>query len=125
MVLIYFVQILKESKDEYMLNPCKAKKWFVVELCEPIQPSAIELANFELFSSTPKEMLVQGYERFPTQTWINLGTFVANDSRDLQRFEIKPQTEFIKFIKIEIITHYGSEHFLSLQSDSCLWCITC
>jgi len=29
--------ILDENKDMYMLNPCSASIWFVVELCEPIQ----------------------------------------------------------------------------------------
>ena len=29
--------ILAENKDMYMLNPCSANIWFVIELCEPVQ----------------------------------------------------------------------------------------
>lgn len=32
-------RILNELVDEYMLNPCKAKIWFVIELCETVQAS--------------------------------------------------------------------------------------
>lgn len=98
-----------------MLNPCKAKIWFVIELCEPIQPSTIELANFELFSSTPKELTIHGSDRFPTREWTSLGAFTAADERNLQRFDIKSQPEFLKFIKIEMLSHYGSEHFCPLS----------
>ena len=35
--------VLDENKDLYMLNPCSQSIWFVVELCEPIQVSAIIL----------------------------------------------------------------------------------
>ncbi|XP_022236374.1 SUN domain-containing ossification factor-like isoform X2 [Limulus polyphemus] len=34
-------RILSEMMDEYMLNPCKAKIWFVVELCESIQANQV------------------------------------------------------------------------------------
>lgn len=96
-----------------MLNPCKAKIWFVVELCEPILPSAIELANFELFSSTPKELQIQGSDKYPTTEWQLLGSFVAADSRDLQRFPVRVQQpgNFVKFIRVDLHSYYGSEHY--------------
>lgn len=34
-------RILNELVDEYMLNPCKAKIWFVIELCETVQASQV------------------------------------------------------------------------------------
>ncbi|KAI1289840.1 SUN domain-containing ossification factor [Halotydeus destructor] len=108
-------RILSEAKDEYLLNPCKAKIWFVVELCEPIQPSSIELANFELFSSTPKELIISGSERFPTREWTALGTFTASDERIMQHFNTRQQSEFLKFIKIEMSSHYGSEHYCPIS----------
>ena len=46
--------ILSENKDEYMLNACSRRVWFIIELCEPIQITNFELANFELFSNVPK-----------------------------------------------------------------------
>lgn len=33
--------ILSPTRDDYMLNPCNVKIWFVVELCEPIQPQRV------------------------------------------------------------------------------------
>jgi hypothetical protein len=32
-----------------------ARAWFVVELCESIKALKIQMANFELYSSSPKE----------------------------------------------------------------------
>lgn len=36
---------------------------FVIELCEPIQVKQLDIANFELFSSTPKDFLVSISDR--------------------------------------------------------------
>lgn len=46
--------VLSSHKDEYLLNSCNNKIWFIVELCEAIQLERIEVANFELFSSSLK-----------------------------------------------------------------------
>ena len=35
--------ILVATRDEYMLNTCTSRIWFVVELCEAIQARKIEL----------------------------------------------------------------------------------
>jgi hypothetical protein len=120
-----------------MLNPCKAKIWFVIELCETIQPKNIELANFELYSSLPKEFNIQASDHYPTRDWSSLGlftktidfnlnlnlnwvlyqfkgTFTAGDERTVQRFQLN-NNGFVKFIKIEMLSHYGSEHFCPLS----------
>ncbi|ELW70914.1 Protein osteopotentia like protein [Tupaia chinensis] len=55
--------ILIENMDLYMLNPCSTKIWFVIELCEPIQVKQLDIANYELFSSTPKDFLVSISDR--------------------------------------------------------------
>ncbi len=39
---------------------------FVIELCEPIQVKQLDIANFELFSSTPKDFLVSISDRYAT-----------------------------------------------------------
>ena len=94
--------------------------WFVVELCEPVQVTSLELANFELYSSTPKEMTFLGSDKYPTTEWIDMGVFEAADSRDLQSFDIPsavpppgspPANQYIKFVRVDINTFYGSEHF--------------
>lgn len=38
--------ILSPSRDDYMLNACNVKIWFVVELCEAIQPQRVKLILF-------------------------------------------------------------------------------
>ncbi|XP_049573335.1 SUN domain-containing ossification factor isoform X5 [Syngnathus scovelli] len=113
--------ILKENMDLYMLNPCSNKIWFVIELCEPIQVKQLDIANFELFSSTPKDFLVSLSDRYPTNKWVKLGTFHARDERIVQSFPLDEQLYakyvkmFIKYIKVELLSHFGSEHFCPLS----------
>uniref|UniRef100_A0A1A8B5A9 SUN domain-containing ossification factor n=2 Tax=Nothobranchius furzeri TaxID=105023 RepID=A0A1A8B5A9_NOTFU len=113
--------ILMENMDLYMLNPCSNKIWFVIELCEPIQVKQLDIANFELFSSTPKDFLVSISDRYPTNKWVKLGTFHARDERIVQSFPLDEQLYakyvkmFIKYIKIELLSHFGSEHFCPLS----------
>ncbi|XP_054977423.1 SUN domain-containing ossification factor isoform X6 [Sorex araneus] len=113
--------ILIENMDLYMLNPCSTKIWFVIELCEPIQVKQLDIANYELFSSTPKDFLVSISDRYPTNKWIKLGTFHGRDERNVQSFPLDEQMYakyvkmFIKYIKVELVSHFGSEHFCPLS----------
>ncbi|KAM5147913.1 SUN domain-containing ossification factor isoform 2-T2 [Mantella aurantiaca] len=113
--------ILIENMDLYMLNPCSTKIWFVIELCEPIQVKQLDIANYELFSSTPKDFLVSISDRYPTNKWVKLGTFHGRDERTVQSFPLDEQMYakyvkmFIKYIKVELISHFGSEHFCPLS----------
>nr|XP_012779005.2 SUN domain-containing ossification factor isoform X2 [Maylandia zebra] len=113
--------ILKENMDLYMLNPCSNKIWFIIELCEPIQVKQLVIANFELFSSTPKDFLVSISNRYPTNKWLKLGTFHARDERTVQSFPLdehlyaKYVKMFTKYIKVELVSHFGSEHFCPLS----------
>ncbi|KAM4728219.1 SUN domain-containing ossification factor isoform 2-T2 [Anableps anableps] len=113
--------ILKENMDLYMLNPCSTKIWFIIELCEPIQLKQLDIANFELFSSTPKDFLVSISDRYPTNKWVKLGTFHARDERTVQSFPLdehlyaKYVKMFTKYIKVELVSHFGSEHFCPLS----------
>ncbi|XP_057714359.1 SUN domain-containing ossification factor-like isoform X6 [Corythoichthys intestinalis] len=113
--------ILKENMDLYMLNPCSNKIWFIIELCEPIQVKQLDIANFELFSSTPKDFLVLISDRYPTNKWLKMGTFHAQDERTVQSFPLDEQLYakyvkmFTKYIKVELLSHFGSEHFCPLS----------
>lgn len=71
-------------------------------------------ANFELFSSSPKDLSVYVSDRYPTREWSNVGQFTARDERDVQSFSLQPQI-FGKFIKVELSSHYGSEHFCPIS----------
>ncbi|XP_054836246.1 SUN domain-containing ossification factor isoform X3 [Eublepharis macularius] len=106
--------ILMENMDLYMLNPCSTKIWFVVELCEPIQVKQLDIANHELFSSTPKDFLVSISDRYPTNKWVKLGTFHARDERNVQSFPLDEQM-YAKYVKVELVSHFGSEHFCPLS----------
>ncbi|XP_686501.6 SUN domain-containing ossification factor isoform X5 [Danio rerio] len=106
--------ILMENMDLYMLNPCSTKIWFVIELCEPIQVKQLDIANFELFSSTPRDFLVSISDRYPTNKWIKLGTFHARDERTVQSFPLDEQL-YAKYVKVELLSHFGSEHFCPLS----------
>ena len=59
----------------------------------------IEIANFELFSSSPKDFRVYISDRFPTRDWTLLGQFTAFDERTIQNFMLE-QELFGKFIKV-------------------------
>ncbi|XP_036939910.1 SUN domain-containing ossification factor-like isoform X1 [Acanthopagrus latus] len=113
--------ILKENMDLYMLNPCSNKIWFIIELCEPVQVKQLDIANFELFSSTPKDFLVSISDRYPTNKWLKLGMFHARDERTVQSFPLdediyaKYVKMFTKYIKVELLSHFGSEHFCPLS----------
>lgn len=106
--------ILVSIRDEYMLNTCTSRVWFIVELCEAIQAKKIELANFELFSSSPKDFSVYVSDRFPTRDWSPVGQFTAKDMKDIQSFALHPHF-FGKFIKVELQSYYGSEHFCPIS----------
>ncbi|XP_070582217.1 SUN domain-containing ossification factor-like isoform X2 [Ptychodera flava] len=107
--------ILMQNRDVYMLNPCSAKIWLTVELCEPIQIKHIEIANFELFSSTPESFRVYTSDRYPTREWHVLGTFHAKDVRTLQSFSIQDQQMFTKYLKVEMLSFFGSEHYCPIS----------
>lgn len=106
--------MLSSHKDEYLLSPCTSRIWFVVELCEPVQAERIELANFELFSSSPKDVQISISNRFPTRDWTTVGKFEAKDERDIQTFELNPHL-FGKFVRVEVLSHYNVEYFCPLS----------
>ena len=94
--------ILTENRDIYMLNPCSAKIWFVVELCDTAQVKSIDIANFELFSSTPESFRVFVSSRYPTREWTMLGTFQARDERDVQSFPLD-EPIYAKYLKVTTV----------------------
>lgn len=106
--------VLTLTKDEYLLSPCTSRIWFVVELCEAIQAEMIDLANFELFSSSPRNFSVAVANRFPTRDWSQVGRFTALDERDIQTFDLHPHL-FGKYVRVDIHSHYNSEHFCPIS----------
>lgn len=101
------------DKDEYLLSPCTDRIWFVVELCDSIQAQRVELANFELFSSPLKSVLISVSNRFPTREWTLAGNFDAKTERGVQVFDLNVSL-FGKFVRVEL-TYYNSEHYCPLS----------
>lgn len=60
----------------------------------------MEIANFELFSSGPREILLSVAERYPTVDWHVVGRFSAEDTREMQSFHFAPSGVYAKFIKV-------------------------
>ena len=94
--------ILVENRDLYMLNPCSAQVWFIVELCDLAQVKSIQIANFELFSSTPESFRVYVSKRYPTREWTMLGTFQAREERTIQTF-LLDEPIYAKYFKVWIL----------------------
>jgi len=104
--------VITSSKDEYFLNKCTDKSWFIVELCESIKALKIEIANFELFSSSPKEFKVHVGNVFPGREsdWLEFGHFTYKDEKMLQNF--KSDSGMVgKYVKVEIFSYHGTEHY--------------
>ena len=53
--------------------------------------------------------------RYPTHNWEPLGTFMARDERGIQSFTVK-DAPFAKYLRIEILSHYGTEHYCPLST---------
>ncbi|EJD76412.1 hypothetical protein, variant [Loa loa] len=109
--------ILNEKEaDDYMRNPCERAehKWLIIELCETIQPTVLEIANFELFSSGPQNIRILGSERYPSNEWVALGDFIVGNNREIQRFTVTARS-YVKFLRLELLSHYGREHYCTLS----------
>ncbi|WEJ94191.1 hypothetical protein PSN45_001671 [Yamadazyma tenuis] len=108
--------ILMENKDSYLVNKCSTKDQFlIIELCQDILIDLIEIGNFEFFSSNFKRFKVSVNERYEDTNWKSLGEFEASNSRTLQKFKIINPLIWAKFIKIEILEHYGSEFYCPIS----------
>ncbi|XP_055332170.1 SUN domain-containing ossification factor-like [Paramacrobiotus metropolitanus] len=107
--------ILSSSRDEYMLNPCKARKYFVVELCESIHVHGFDIGNMELFSNIPRQIQVSASVRFPTRDWIDLGRYDMKESRTIQNFSVAVKSGFVKYVRVEMLEHYGKEHYCPIS----------
>lgn len=108
-------KVIHANKDEYLLNKCRDKTWFVIELCESIRPQKFDIANFELFSNLPKDIHVLASHRYPSRDWTPLARARGQEgNRAVQSFPIETE-DFFKYIKVEVHSHYGSEFFCPIS----------
>ena len=110
--------VLVENKDSYMLNLCSAKnKFFIVELCDDILIDTVVLANFEFFSSMFRTFRVSVSDRYPVKLdkWKELGIFEARNSREVQAFLVENPLIWARYLRIEILTHFGNEYYCPIS----------
>ena len=110
--------ILVENKDTYMLNICSAKnKFFIVELCDNILIDTIVLANFEFFSSMFRTFRVSVSDKYPVKAekWREIGTCEGKNSREVQAFLVENPLIWARYIRVELLKHYGSEYYCPLS----------
>lgn len=108
--------ILNNNKDLYAMITCEGSIWFVVELCDTIQIHAIQLANYELFSSSIKEFKIYSAETYPPKEWTHIGTYETSNKREIQQFVVENKGLYSKFIRFEKISFHGKEHFCVLST---------
>ena len=70
------------------------------------------IANFELFSSSPKDFRVYISDRYPTRDWALIGLFTAADERSIQSFTLERQL-FGKFVKVKETENMVLEKFFT------------
>ncbi|KAI6788461.1 hypothetical protein KC332_g18285 [Hortaea werneckii] len=110
--------ILVENKDSYLLNPCStSNKFLIVELCNEILIDTIVLANYEFFSSIFRQVRVSVADRYPAKAekWLELGTFEAKNTREVQAFLIQQPLIWARYLRVEFLSHYGMEYYCPLS----------
>lgn len=110
--------ILTENKDSYMLNECRAKnKFLILELCDDILVDTVVLANYEFFSSIFHTFRVSVADRYPAKPdqWKELGIYEGRNTREIQAFAVENPLIWARYLKLEFLTHYGSEFFCPLS----------
>lgn len=106
--------VLVENKDSYMLNICKVQnKYFIVELCNDILIDTVVLANYEFFSSIFRTFRLSVSDRYPVKEdkWRILGVYEARNVRSVQAFLVEEPLIWARYLRIEILTHYGNEYY--------------
>ncbi|KAF1743463.1 hypothetical protein MXB_4900 [Myxobolus squamalis] len=115
--------ILNQDLDAYALNPCyvldqngnqkRTNIYFIVQLCEKISIRSYSFVNVEIYSSNPKMVRFLYSPSSDAQgshnEWHDAGTSIANDSKDMQTFELNKPTHFTKIVKIEFLEYYDNE----------------
>ncbi|CAO1946760.1 unnamed protein product [Urochloa humidicola] len=107
--------ILDKDKDKYLRNPCSADgKFVIIELSEETLVDTIAIANFEHYSSNPKEFEVLSSLTYPTENWETLGRFIVPNAKHAQNFSF-PEPKWARYLKLNLLSHYGSEFYCTLS----------
>ncbi|KAG0606635.1 hypothetical protein M758_9G157100 [Ceratodon purpureus] len=99
--------LLVPDKDKYLQIPCSAEdKYVVVELAEETLVDTIIVGNLEFHSSNMKNFELLGSpEVYPTDEWMSLGTFEAENVRHTQNFTL-PEPNVLLIHGVDAIEHH-------------------
>ncbi|KAJ6805288.1 uncharacterized protein M6B38_179130 [Iris pallida] len=107
--------VLDKDEDRYLRNPCSVEeKYVVIELSEETLVDTIEIGNFEHYSSNLKDFELLNSLVYPTDGWVKLGNFTAQNVRHAQRFTL-PEPKWARYLKLNLLSHYGSEFYCTLS----------
>lgn len=109
--------ILSDDKDKYGISPCAEKKWLVIGLSEDILVTSVVVANYEKYSSMLREFRILASTSYPTEEWIDLGTYEAEPKLGEQSFTIpkKESSPHSRYLQFQFLTHYGGEELCTLS----------
>lgn len=111
-----YQNLLNDDKDKYGISPCDEKKWVVIGLSEEVLITSLELANYEKYSSMLKDFQLLASTAYPTDEWINLGTYTAMPQLGVQSFNITDLSEsHTRYLKVKFLTHYSDEALCTLS----------
>jgi len=111
--------LINKNQDEYMLMECNDQNFFIIELCETIKVMRFELDNFELYSGAARNFTVRAVDKYSNnlKDWSVIGNFEASsDKMGVQNFFDFELKLFGKFVRVDINSYHGSEHFCTMTS---------
>jgi hypothetical protein len=80
------------------------------------QVNSLVLANYEKYSSMLKDFQVLASTSYPTNEWINLGTYTAMPVLGEQLYPITERVSaHSRYLKIKFLTHYQDETLCTLS----------
>ena len=62
--------LLSDNPDSYFISPCKEEKWVIVQLSAEAVLDAVQLVNYEFYSSTTHEFELLGSHRKPKSEYV-------------------------------------------------------
>ena len=110
-----FNNLLDDDKDKYGISPCSDKKWVVIGLSEDIVVTSVVIANYEKYSSMLNEFQVLAATSFPTEEWMNLGSYNAAPFLGEQTFNVTMATTHTRYLKFRFNTHYDNDALCTLS----------
>ncbi len=75
---------------------------------------SVALVSYEKYSSLVKEFQVLGSQIYPTEEWMDLGTFITSGTPGEETFNLV-QSAFARYLKFKFIAHVGNEYYCTLN----------